>query len=126
VNSFTEPFLTKLSSLLRVPSVTSNSSALAVFVSIALAATALFVVYLIVCVVRERIEDLKLRRRQQQCRLSYASNWRMEGLPILGSRNGQTDATDQDQAAMRPSNITPFVLHPQAEEDAPLPKRVAA
>jgi hypothetical protein len=104
----------------------ANSTLLAVIVGVLLSVTALFVVYLIVCVVRERLEDLKLKRRQQQCRRSYASNWRMEGLPILGSGNVQLKVLEQEQEAMRPSNITPFILHPEDEQDTQLPKRVAA
>lgn len=126
MKSLTEPFLSKLSAILRVPNVMANSTLLAVIVGVLLSVTALFVVYLIVCVVRERLEDLKLKRRQQQCRRSYASNWRMEGLPILGSGNVQLKVLEQEQEAMRPSNITPFILHPEDEQDTQLPKRVAA
>jgi hypothetical protein len=125
VKSLTEPFLNKLSAALRVPNLMANSTLLALIVSIALAAIAFFVIYLIVCIVRERLEDFKLRRRQQKCRRSYANSWHLEGFHTV-SRMGQLDVIKQDQTVVRPSNITPFVLHPEEEEDAPMPKRVAA
>lgn len=103
-----------------------NSTLLAVMVCIALMATVCFVVYLMVCFVRERLEDMKLRRRQQQCRLAYANSWNLEGFHTVVPRSGQRNAMEQDQAAVRPSNITPFVLHPEEEQEDPMPKRVAA